>query len=190
MSYGFRVNDKAGNPIFQGGELGGGDDGVAVINPATGEFTKLTEFIFGPRAAAISGMGTRSSSTFGDLTGSSVGPAVTVAIGQTGRAMVFWSGAMGSTGDWATHVTGGISVAVSGATTIAAHGDYSLGPRLQFPASPNPGNALCAGSWQGAMMTFFEDLNPGLNTFTLKYRNLQGSNAVRFESRRIVVFPY
>ncbi|PZV96319.1 hypothetical protein SAMN05443287_106191 [Micromonospora phaseoli] len=40
------------------------------------------------------------------------------------------------------------------------------------------------------MMTFFEDLNPGLNTFTLKYRNLEGSNAVRFESRRIVVFPY
>jgi len=142
-------------------------------------------------AASDPGVGIRTSSSYGDLTGAAPGPSVTVNISPVGRAaLVFWSAGYGSTADlsWEPRSTSGISVEVSGATSIPPSGDYSLGHDMQFPLSPNPGNALTFSSFQCSLMHLFTDLNPGQTTFTLKYRNLTNSTDCQFETREIAVF--
>jgi hypothetical protein len=142
-------------------------------------------------AASDPAQGTRSSSSFGDLTGAAVGPSVTVTISSVGRAaLVFWSAGYGEPDDlsWQPRSTAGISVEVSGATSIAASGDYSLGHNMQFPEAPNPGNALTFSSFQNSLMHLFTGLNPGSTNFTMKYRNLAGTTDCRFETREIAVF--
>lgn len=142
-------------------------------------------------AVADPGGGIRTSSSFGDLTGAAVGPAVTVTISPVGRAaLVFWAAGYGYTddGSWEGRSTSGISVAVSGATTIAPSGDYSLGHDVQFPADPAPGGALTFASYQNSLMHLFTGLNPGETTFTMKYRNLTNSTDCVFETREIAVF--
>jgi len=135
--------------------------------------------------------GYRASATFGDLTGTAPGPSVTVDISPIGRAaLVFWSAGYGGSSDlaWESRSTGGISVEVSGATSIPPSGDYSLGHDMQFPVAPNPGNALTFSSFQNSLMHLFTNLNPGSTTFTLKYRNLNDTTDCRFETREIAVF--
>ncbi|HEX5542393.1 MAG TPA: hypothetical protein VFX60_12680 [Micromonospora sp.] len=139
-------------------------------------------------AATDPAEGTRASSAYGDLTGAAVGPSVTVNISPAGRALAFWKADYGHTGTWSRITTGGISVAVSGATARAASADYSLGHFLEHPDAGNTGAALIHGGNEACMMHLFEDLNPGLNTFTMKYRNREGSTPVRFSAREIAVF--
>ncbi|MEV6693363.1 hypothetical protein AB0M35_18025 [Micromonospora sp. NPDC051196] len=139
------------------------------------------------RVATNNEAGTRNDATYGDLSGTSVGPEVTVTISPAGRALVFWTADYGQSSDWRPIATGGVSVAVSGATTRAADAAWSLGSFLQHPVAPNPGAALMAGGHQGAMMYLFEDLTPGSNTFTLKYRTRSTPGNVEFQSRQIAV---
>lgn len=127
--------------------------------------------------------GTRNDEDFGDLTGSSVGPSVTVQISDSGRALVFWSVDVGQSVEWRSRVTGGTSVAVSGATTLAASGAYSFGPNVTSL------EVELAGGLQGAMMHLFTGLNPGSNTFTLKYRTIGEPGDVSFADREIAVLP-
>ncbi|MEV0214302.1 hypothetical protein [Micromonospora sp. NPDC050695] len=141
-------------------------------------------------AARDDAMGTRNSDTYGDLSGASVGPSVSVRISSSGMALVFWSADAGKIA-WRRISTGGTSVAVSGATTIAANAAFSLGQYLEHPVSGDPGAAVVAGGLQAAMMHLFTGLNPGINTFTLKYRHAgawAGEGAVEFQQREIAVF--
>lgn len=131
--------------------------------------------------------GTRSSEEFGDLTGAAVGPSVTVNISSSGKALVWWAAEYGYTGTWESISTAGVSVAVSGATNRSANGDYSMGHYLEFPVSPSPGAALTSMTNQASMMHVFEGLNPGQNTFTMKYRNRRNTGNVQFGTREIAV---
>ncbi|MEO3930922.1 hypothetical protein ABGB07_44835 [Micromonosporaceae bacterium B7E4] len=161
-----------------------------VTVPGTPEAASALSMVSSRIIAVVDpGLGSRSSATFGDLAGAAVGPSVTATISASGKALAFWSCGYGGSvgGTWEAHSTAGVSVAVSGATTVAASGDYSLGHNIQFPADPNPGNALTYSSFQNGMHHLFEGLNPGANTFTMKYRNLAGIDT-EFDTREIAVF--
>jgi hypothetical protein len=160
-----------------------------VTVPGTPEALSALSMISSRIVAAVDlAQGTRSSNSFGDLSGASVGPSVTVSISASGKALAFWGAGYGATGTWESLSTSGTSVAVSGATTRAASSDYSLGHHMEFPVSPNPGNALSNTSHQNSLMHLFEGLNPGSNTFTMKYRNLRNAGNVQFDTREIAVF--
>lgn len=115
---------------------------------------------------------TTTSTTYTDLTTS--GPSVTVTTGTT--VLVVISSTMRCTSAGA----GGMyaSVAVSGATTIAAVDTRAL---LFEPAS--------AGEyWKASFIAFIATLTAGSNTFTLKYRTVSGITA-EFSNREITVIP-
>ncbi|MEV6798549.1 hypothetical protein AB0M91_09395 [Micromonospora rifamycinica] len=184
-----RVLDSGGAPVAQLGRLPDGGYGLAAIAPS-GQLVTLSSLAFGPVAASDPASGTRTSSAFGDLTGAAVGPSVTVTIGSTGRALAFWSAGWGITGTWEALSTGGISVELSGANTIPASSDYSLGHYLEHPVAPATGNSLVSASFQAGMMHFFKNLTAGPTTFTLKYRNRRNAGNVLFDTREIAVFPF
>jgi hypothetical protein len=143
--------------------------------------------------------GTRNSTTFGDLTGTSVGPSVTVRIGTSGRAWVSWSTEIGQTVNgvgslqWMQKNTPHVGVEISGASTVPAVDGVALNLNLEHPAPAAPGEALSITWIQCAMTYVFESLNPGLTTFTMKYRHdgLEpvGTNTSVFRSRSLIVFP-
>jgi len=115
---------------------------------------------------------------FTDL--ATVGPSVTV---DTGSAALIIIRAEVST----PSTTGSVraSYAVSGATTIAASVNWSLGYAGSNSAvgSPAVGQTLFASS-----VMYEGGLNPGSNIFTMKYSISSGSTAA-FATRRIIVIP-
>lgn len=133
--------------------------------------------------AVDSAMGTRSSATYGNLTSASVGPSVQVTVGQSGKALAFFSCQFGYTGAWESHVAGSASVAVSGATTVAASGSWGLG--FEFDKLDDPPSFSFTN--QCANMHLFTDLTAGVHTFTMQYRSLLGQ-AIQFLERELCVF--
>lgn len=138
--------------------------------------------------------GTRNSATYGDLGGGAVvGPAVTIKIGASGRALAFWCCEIGQTVPYMEKNTPHVGVEVSGATAVAANAQNALNFALQFPASAFTGFALGSLWVQCASFHLFTGLNPGDNTFTLKYRHdgqlpSGASGEVTFQAREIAVF--
>lgn len=118
--------------------------------------------------------GTTTSTSFTDLDApADVGPTVTVDTGQL--AVVLWGAQMSNDTANLSVRTG---VEVSGATTNAAADIRAL--------TYDPGDADAI--FQGSHVVFFDDLNPGSNTFTLKYRVSGGTGT--FLRRRLIVLPY
>lgn len=142
------------------------------------------------KAADDIGSGTRNSTSWGDLTGAAVGPAVTIRIGSSGRALVFWGAEIGQTGSWATKNTPHVGVEVSGASTIAPVDAYAFNYNFEFPGTGATGHAELSSWIQGSNFHHFTSLNPGDTTFTLKYRHdgLDPAGSVSFNSREIAVF--
>lgn len=113
---------------------------------------------------------TTSTTSYTDL--STVGPSVTIN-SQGGTALVFWSAGMFS-GD-ATVRGGYCDFAISGATTRAASDSSAL-----IVTASNSG-----AGFRNMQFTWVA-VNPGSNTFTLKYKSLSGSFA--FQNRLLFVF--
>jgi hypothetical protein len=137
------------------------------------------------QATADASGGTRNSTTYGDLTGSGVGPAVTIRIGSSGRALVFWSCELGQTGVLMTDLNPHVGIDVSGASTIAANAENALNYELYAPASGG------FQSWiQMGTVHLFTGLNAGDTTFTMKYRHdtVVPNTALTFQAREIAVF--
>jgi hypothetical protein len=114
--------------------------------------------------AFVSASETTTSLTYADI--ATVGPSVTITTGT--KALVFFDAIH-------ANVSGGVakmSVAVSGATTIAASDDYAFN---------NPGTN--SFNWMYGLL--FDTLTAGSNIFTVKYRTTGGTS--RFEKRRLVV---
>lgn len=112
--------------------------------------------------------------SFQDLT--TPGPAVTV---DTGTKALVWFAASGGDTTTATSVNE-VSVAVSGATTIAASINWEL--RIQ------PGTANVFNRVSG--LHVFTTLNAGSNVFTLKYQGANGTAGQHFfNQREILVLP-
>lgn len=146
-------------------------------------------------AAADASDGYRTSNTWGDLTGTGVGPSVTVRVGASGRALCLWSCELGQT------VSGGflqyqkrntphVGVQVSGASTVAPSDFNALNYQIEHPAAGSAGDATTQSWIQAAMMHLFTGLNPGDTTFTLKYRNdtISPAGESHFNAREIAVF--
>lgn len=137
------------------------------------------------QATADASAGTRNSNVYGDLTGSGVGPEVTIRIGSSGRALVFWSAELGQTGVLMTDLNPHVGIQVSGASTIAANAENALNLELYAPSSGG------FQAWiQMGTVHLFTGLNPGDTTFTMKYRHdtVVPSTAVTFQAREIAVF--
>jgi hypothetical protein len=115
---------------------------------------------------------TRTSATYGDLSGGATGPAVTVTTGTA--ALVMWtvshSNGSASIDTWS-------SVAISGATTLSASDAW--GTRMDGVAA---GNANRFG-----MAHLFTSLTAGSNTFTVKYRSSSGT--ATYVNRHIIAVP-
>lgn len=117
---------------------------------------------------------TTASTSFTDLT--TVGPAVTVTIGSTGKALVAVYASIDSN---TTSARGYMGFGISGATTLAASLDRAIG--YANSAVANRGGRM--GS------AFLQDgLNAGSTTFTAKYR-ADDTGTSRFADRRILVTP-
>jgi hypothetical protein len=95
-----------------------------------------------------------SSTTYTDL--GTVGPAATVTVGASGIVLIGWNVGFG-TGNGLT------SVAVSGATTIAASESYALG------------SGGVSGGLQLGRTYVFTGLTAGSTTFTVQYRASTGT---------------
>lgn len=103
-----------------------------------------------------------SSTSFTDL--ATTGPTVTVTVGASGLLLVMWRA------QWDT--TGIISVALSGANTVAASDDWLL--------YNNTGQQIAAGASH-----MFTGLSTGSTTVTMKYRVLSGTR--NFLRRELIV---
>lgn len=119
---------------------------------------------------------------FHDLDTGGTGPSVTVPVSETGVAIVTF-GALMSWQDLsgaASIMGGGVGFEVSGATTRAPTVDEEFG----FAAA-----VVANGSAQikGVNQITVSGLNPGNNTFTLKYRNRDLDRFTDFQSRQISV---
>ncbi len=121
-------------------------------------------------SAVIATAQTTTSTSYTDL--STVGPQISVSTGP--RALVMFAADIDNT------VTGGassVSVAVSGATTIAASTAWRICR-----------DGVTSGNLQRyGVSHLFDTLNTGTNTFTMKY--VVGSGTGTFQSRELIVLP-
>ncbi len=122
-------------------------------------------------SASVATQQTRSNNTFGDL--ATVGPTVTL----TSKGTIAWCAWGAIVFGNVASASGRITVAISGATTLAAAATNG------FFASENGGLGVgSAGSvWRAFAIT------PGANTFTLKYNNIAANGTATFQDRWLTV---
>lgn len=116
---------------------------------------------------------TTTSTSYTDL--ATGGPAISLTTGT--RAFVSVGAEIGNTSSLTSSVQ--ISVAVSGATTIAASDNWAFG---------NNGWTSTSHRLRGTTAFMFESLTPGVNTFTCKYRVTAGTGT--FRRRMLTVIPF
>jgi hypothetical protein len=153
------------------------------VPAATGQFTKLPSGIFTvydgtawtcltPVAAETTTNGTTTSASYtATLTSGGTNPSVTLTTGTTAIVSMRCQGGTAGTAGFIFASTG---FAVSGATTIAAQGRWSL----------QSGNDPIRPSGFGATI-IVTGLTPGINTFTLNYQVNAGTG--NFSNREIIV---
>lgn len=143
--------------------LGGGANQAAAGNHTHASSTGLGA------AAAVATSETTSSGTYAALT--TAGPAVTFTVPASGSVLVTLTAAISG-------ALGGMSLALSGANTLAAADARSLSP-----------TATPSGSGIGALsaQVLLTGLTPGSTTFTASYRTTGGSST--FAGRVLSVLP-
>lgn len=165
-----------------------------LIIPGTSEAATAIQSITNRiQAASDFTSGTRNSTAWGDLAGTNVGPAVTIRIGSSGRALVLWSAEQGQTLNYhsllAPHV--GVQVTNSGGTVYAPDLNNALNFNISHPVSPVTDDRALTSIWVQAGTThLYEGIPAGDTTFTLKYCH-QGntpSEDITYGAREIAVF--
>ena len=133
------------------------------------------------KALTINTQESTTSFTFTDL--ATPGPAVDVMIGPSGRALMFLS----SKGGW-SHVAADLymgafcSAELSGANVASSDAVWAAWIETQHGSTSFTTVAATVGS-----AYTFENLNPGLTTFTMKYASGAAGKAADFARRTIVV---
>jgi cytoskeletal protein RodZ len=124
-----------------------------------------------PSQASIATRESTTSSSYTDLT--TAGPSVSVTTGTT--AFVWFAASQSHSLD---NNETACSVAVSGASTVAASNAWQ-----------HSADGVTAGNFvRGASFHIFTGLNPGTNTFTMKYR-VGATGTASFRDREIAVLP-
>lgn len=126
-----------------------------------------------PKRNVMQDSGQTSSTSYTDLTDASVGPSVTCTTGT--QCLVIFGCTMKQ--ETLAGNSTFASVAVSGATTISASTGWAL--RLQTSVEHKIG---------ASQFVFFNTLNQGSNTFTMKYA--VGGGLGTFLRRRIFAMPF
>jgi hypothetical protein len=178
--YGLRVNNTTMDPQIRAGELASGGYGLEAVD-ATNQLVSLSTLAFGIRAALVSALGTCSSTTFGNTTGTT-GPAVTTIIGPSGRAIVFLSATITcSPIDSVGTSSGGSMSFMTDDGTITPSDDRAVGMIYTKDgiAAPHMSAAI-----------YVSGITPGSRTFTARYRSIDSGKNIAFEDRTIIVFPY
>jgi hypothetical protein len=174
------VSDDSGNPRLQFGLLPDGNYGIAVYDlDNDGNYIQVQAPSQGSWSTEFD---TTSESWIYNGTS---GPATTVQVGQSGRALVIASAIIGIDGgiDQTVYWQGLIGVspgAASAATGIAS-----------MSVSPLPGGSEVTPSIQSTACgsALFSGLTPGPVTFTMAYMSANGQT-VRFTGSNLVVIPY
>jgi len=189
MGYGYKVFDASGNVKIVVGQLGDGSYGLAAVNDL-GQLVDLAALAFGQRTAQIlTQEATFVTANYVDLT--TVGPSVTVNIGQTGRCKVTITAQMNFSTVTSGFVVGAaMSFLASGPDTVEPNDDNALMARLWNPT----GDGGAQGKFKSSYQVLLEDLTPGEYTFTAKYKCLStgspAADAANFEDRRLWVEPF
>lgn len=147
----------------------------ATANAGSYFVTTATNVIAEKRAVSSRVDTSQSSASTSFTNLATVGPAVTLATGTS--ALVMWAAEMRNSAGSATEATVSMSVDVTGASTI---------PPTDTRRMTN--SAQDDGLWQGMHAVYYDDLTPGTNTFTCKYKVSSGTGF--WSSRTIQVFPY
>lgn len=127
-----------------------------------------------PIGAVVATSQTTTSTSYTDL--ATAGPAVTVTIGATGKALVSMHGAIANA---TSALASYFGFAVSGASTVAASDTTAIG----F-TSPSSGAGIRAGT-----VLLVTGLAAGSTTFTAKYRMDPGVGPATFVDRRLSATP-
>lgn len=178
-----------------------------LFTPGTDNTESLIDFLRGSLAREISAeifaeridydfnvdYGTRTSTTYGDLTGTEVGPSVVdFEVSEAGVAIVQISAAnqrilFGTSAD-PTHYSGLTSFEVTGATSVTADDTRSIRSTVDGTPETNQFSGIDTNSTQVVLT----GLNPGLHTATMKYRRWEavGVDQIQVGERAIVVTAF
>lgn len=121
--------------------------------------------------AAITGAGTTTSTSYGNLSGTTVGPSVTAETGTA--ALIVVHASLENTGTTSSRM----AYEISGATSVTPadlRGLYVFG--------------VAGVNISASSVSLWTALTPGNNTFTAKYR--VGGGTGTFSNRRILVMPF
>lgn len=127
-----------------------------------------------PTGSVVATFESTSSTSYTDL--ATGGPAVTVTIGSTGKALVAMHSAISNS---ISGVASYFGFAISGATTLAASDTTAIG----FTSA-----TAFAGIRTGTTL-LVTGLAAGSTTFTAKYRQDPGAGGANFTDRRLAVTP-
>lgn len=116
---------------------------------------------------------TTTSTSYTDL--ATVGPSVSIQTGS--QALVLWGAQIGNIAS--TSASYRMSVAVSGATTVAASDNWAFGGVQSVGTSAR---------LTGSRSHMFTGLTPGVNTFTAKYRVSSGELMAAFRTIQVIPF--
>lgn len=170
--HGIQVYKDNGVRVARIGELASGTEGIEVIDEVTGELVRVSTLAFGTVAHTISTPESTAVTSFTNL--ATVGPFVTVNIGNSGRAIVMISSGINA------GAAGGASIGVD----IAGPGGWFWG------AGGNRTLSVEDGNWSLGKSFLVEGLVAGANTFQMKYMNGAGAGSALFYDRHIAVMPY
>lgn len=142
------------------------------------------------KSAAVAAFESTGSTSYTNL--ATGGPTATATIGSSRRCLVMLSAtaiglatASSSTGQY---IGGTASFDVSGASTIGA-GAYYCGGQTWYASTAAPTGIQIATS-SVALLTSAQGLNPGSNTFTMRYRSVSSNTVASFADRSITVIPF
>lgn len=135
-------------------------------------------------AGTVAAAQSRTSTSYGDL--STVGPSVTVSVSPSGRVLVQVSAWVEALVDGSSAVGGAMGIGATGANTLSAADDEALVVFLDIVCAVAVGGNTSIGASQVSLIT---GLNPGVTTFTAKYRALVSGETVSFYNRRLWALP-
>ena len=142
----------------------------------------LSQVSSGIAAGIINTQESTSSTTYGNL--ATVGPSATVTIRATGKALVIMSSQIGFVTVGGQEGGGAASFVASGANTLTTDPARSIN---HWTSVGGPPPSLARVDQFGAVF-YLNGLNPGVTTFTMKYK-AQSAVTADFSDRVLVVWP-